>query len=90
MPARLIAAVCLLGVFAVSLPASSLAQAQQPRVRGPWLGAGLGTASARVNCEICANDRNGALSAISQAVLPSPVGYALERKSPAGSTPPMR
>jgi len=62
MPARLIAAVCLLGVFAASLPASSLAQAQQPRVHGPWLGAGLGTASARVNCEICANDRNGGLS----------------------------
>ena len=62
MPARLIAAVCLLGVFAVSLPAYSLAQARQPRVHGPWLGAGLGTASARVNCEICANDRNGGLS----------------------------
>jgi autotransporter-like protein len=31
-------------------------------VHGPWFGGGLGTASARVNCEICANDRNGGLS----------------------------
>jgi hypothetical protein len=31
-------------------------------LRGPWLGAGVGTASAAVNCDICTGDRNGGLS----------------------------
>lgn len=53
-----IAAVGLLGALALSQPA----RAQDPTLRGPWLGAGIGTASAAVNCEICNGERNGALS----------------------------
>ena len=37
-------------------------EAQEPTLRGPWLGAGIGTASAAVNCDICTGDRNGGLS----------------------------
>jgi Outer membrane protein beta-barrel domain len=53
-----IAAAGLLAVLALSQPA----RAQEPMLRGPWLGAGVGTASAAVNCEICTGDRNGGLS----------------------------
>jgi hypothetical protein len=53
-----IAAACMLAVLAFSQPA----RAQEPMLRGPWLGAGIGTASAAVNCDICTNDRNGGLS----------------------------
>ena len=49
---------CLLAALAVSQPAA----AQAPTLRGPWFGAGLGTASAQVNCELCTSDRNGGLS----------------------------
>ncbi len=53
-----IAAAVLLAALALSQPA----RAQEPTLRGPWLGAGLGTASAAVNCDICTGDRNGGLS----------------------------
>jgi hypothetical protein len=53
-----IAAACVLAALALSHPA----RAQQPTLRGPWLGAGIGTASAAVNCDICSGDRNGGLS----------------------------
>ncbi len=53
-----IAAAFLLAALALSQPA----RAQEPTLRGPWLGAGLGTASAAVNCDICTGDRNGGLS----------------------------
>jgi hypothetical protein len=58
MSLRLMAAALLLATAAVSQPA----RAQDPTLRGPWLGAGLGTASAGVNCELCVNDRNGGFS----------------------------
>jgi hypothetical protein len=53
-----IAAAGLLAALALSQPA----RAQDPTLRGPWLGAGLGTASAAVNCDICTGDRNGGLA----------------------------
>jgi hypothetical protein len=53
-----IAAAGLLAALALSQPA----RAQDAALRGPWLGAGLGTASASVNCDICSGDRNGGLS----------------------------
>jgi hypothetical protein len=53
-----IAAAGMLVALAVSQPA----RAQDASLRGPWLGAGLGTASASVNCDICSGDRNGGLS----------------------------
>ena len=58
MSLRLMASACVVATLALSQPAS----AQQPTLRGPWLGAGIGTASASVNCEICSDDRNGGLS----------------------------
>lgn len=58
MSVRFIAAALALAAIAGATPAS----AQQPSVHGPWLGGGLGTASARVNCDLCSNDRNGGLS----------------------------
>lgn len=53
-----IAAAGLLAALALSQPA----RAQDATLRGPWLGAGIGTASASVNCDICSGDRNGGLS----------------------------
>ena len=53
-----IVAAGLLAALALSQPA----RAQDPTLRGPWLGAGVGTASAAVNCDICTGDRNGGLS----------------------------
>lgn len=58
MSLRLLIAAFLLAAAAVSHPA----RAQEPSLRGTWLGGGLGTASAQVNCEFCASDRNGGLS----------------------------
>lgn len=58
MSLRRIAAAGLLAALALSQPA----RAQDPTLRGPWLGAGIGTASAAVNCDICSGDRNGGLS----------------------------
>ncbi len=55
---RIMASACLLAALAVSQPAA----AQAPTLRGPWLGGGLGTASAHVNCGLCTGDRNGGLS----------------------------
>jgi hypothetical protein len=54
----------LLLACALILPATATpAHAQAPvTARGAWLGGGIGTASARVNCDICASDRNGGLS----------------------------
>jgi outer membrane protein with beta-barrel domain len=52
------AAACLLAALVLSQPA----RAQSPTLRGPWLGAGIGTASAAVNCDICTDGRNGGLS----------------------------
>lgn len=49
---------CLLVAVTVGQPAA----AQSATVRGPWLGGGLGTGSAQVNCELCIGDRNGGLS----------------------------
>jgi hypothetical protein len=40
----------------------STAHAQSSSVHGAWLGGGIGTASARVNCEACTANRNGGLS----------------------------
>ena len=58
MSARLLLA-CALMLSGASLPAA----AQAPvTARGPWIGGGIGTASAKVNCDICAADRNGGLS----------------------------
>jgi hypothetical protein len=43
--------------------ASTPAAAQDATtVHGAWMGAGVGTGSARINCEICVGDRNGGLS----------------------------
>jgi hypothetical protein len=53
-----IVALGLIAALALSQPA----RAQDPTLRGPWLGAGIGTASAAVNCDICTGDRNGGLS----------------------------
>jgi hypothetical protein len=58
MSLRFLVAACLLGSAALSHPA----RAQQPSLHGPWLGGGIGAASAQVNCELCASDRNGGLS----------------------------
>ena len=58
MSLRLMASACVVAALALSQPAS----AQEPTLRGPWLGAGIGTASASVNCDICTDDRNGGLS----------------------------
>jgi hypothetical protein len=58
MSLRLIASACLVAAVALSQPA----RAQDPTLRGPWFGGGLGTASASVNCELCVDDRNGGLS----------------------------
>ena len=55
---RIMTSACLLMAAAVSQPAA----AQSPTLRGPWLGGGLGTGSAQVNCELCTSDRNGGLS----------------------------
>jgi len=46
-------------VLAATVPSTALAQG--PTARGPWLGGGIGTASARVNCDLCTSDRNGGL-----------------------------
>jgi hypothetical protein len=58
MPLCRITAAGLLAALALSQPA----RAQNPTLRGPWLGAGIGTASAAVTCDICTGDRNGGLS----------------------------
>lgn len=58
MSLRLMASGCLVALLAVSQAAT----AQSPTLRGPWLGAGIGTASASVNCELCVDDRNGGFS----------------------------
>jgi opacity protein-like surface antigen len=58
MSLRLMASGCLAALLAVSQAAT----AQSPTLRGPWLGAGIGTASASVNCELCVDDRNGGFS----------------------------
>jgi hypothetical protein len=55
---RIMASAGLLLAAVLSQPAA----AQAPTLRGPWLGGGLGTASAQVNCELCTSDRNGGLS----------------------------
>jgi outer membrane protein with beta-barrel domain len=60
MSARLLVA-CALAVFAGAAATPAVAQ-HATTLRGPWLGAGLGTASAQVNCDLCASDRNGGLS----------------------------
>jgi hypothetical protein len=52
------ASACLLAALVLSQPAT----AQEPTLKGPWFGAGIGTASASVNCEICSDDRNGGMS----------------------------
>jgi hypothetical protein len=53
-----LAAACTVAALALSQPA----RAQEPTLRGPYVGLGLGTASAAVNCDICSDDRNGGLS----------------------------
>jgi hypothetical protein len=58
MSLRLMASACLFAALALSQPAI----AQSSTLRGPWLGAGLGTGSASVNCELCVEDRNGGFS----------------------------
>lgn len=57
MSARLFVA-CALFAFAA---APAVAQ-ETTTLHGPWLGGGIGTASASVNCDICVGDRNGGLS----------------------------
>jgi len=58
MSVRSIAAAFALIALAGSAPVG----AQAPSVHGAWLGGGIGTASARVNCDACTSDRNGGLS----------------------------
>jgi len=58
MSVRFVAAALALAALA----GATRAHAQSPSVHGPWLGGGLGTASARVNCDACTTDRNGGLS----------------------------
>jgi outer membrane protein with beta-barrel domain len=58
MSVRFAAAALALAMIA----GTASAAAQTSRVHGAWLGGGIGTASAHVNCELCANDRNGGLS----------------------------
>jgi len=70
-----IVAAGLLAAVAVSQPA----RAQDATLRGPWLGAGLGTASAAVNCAICNGDRNGGLSGYLAG------GFTLSRSLRAGA-----
>ena len=66
------------GVVA-ALVFSQPARAQDPTLRGPWLGAGFGTASAAVNCDICNGERNGALSGYLAG------GFTLSRSLRAGA-----
>ena len=70
-----IAAAGLVAALAVSQPA----RAQDATLRGPWLGAGIGTASAAVNCDICNGERNGALSGYLAG------GFTLSRSLRAGA-----
>jgi hypothetical protein len=58
MSVRSIAAAFALIALAGSAPVG----AQAPSVHGAWLGGGIGTASARVNCDACTSERNGGLS----------------------------
>lgn len=58
MSVRLIAAAFALTALAGAAPVG----AQAPSVHGAWLGGGIGTASARVNCDACTTDRNGGFS----------------------------
>lgn len=46
----------------IALTGAAPLGAQTPSVHGAWLGGGVGTASARVNCDGCTTDRNGGLS----------------------------
>ena len=55
---RIMTSAWLLAAAVISQPAA----AQAPTLRGPWLGGGVGTGSAQVNCELCMSDRNGGLS----------------------------
>jgi hypothetical protein len=52
----------LTALLLAALAVPRAAAAQNPRLHGPWLGAGLGVGSAKVNCDLCVNDRNGGLS----------------------------
>ena len=64
MSARLLMACALL-----AFGAATAAGAQETTtLRGPWVGGGIGTASASVNCDICIADRNGGLWATWPAV----------------------
>jgi hypothetical protein len=58
MSVRLIAAAFALTALAVPAPVV----AQTSSVHGAWLGGGIGTASARVNCDACTTDRKGGFS----------------------------
>jgi len=58
MSVRFLAVALALTVTAGAIPVN----AQDPSLHGPWLGGGLGTASAKVNCDLCTNDRNGGFS----------------------------
>ncbi|HEY8259507.1 MAG TPA: outer membrane beta-barrel protein [Gemmatimonadales bacterium] len=58
MSVRFVAAALALAAFA----GAATGEAQSPTVHGAWIGGGIGTASARVNCDACTNDRNGGLS----------------------------
>ena len=75
----------LLAALALSQPA----RAQEPTLRGPWLGAGIGTASAAVNCDICTGDRNGGLSGyLAGGFTVHPEPARRRRARAAGSTTP--
>jgi hypothetical protein len=52
---RIMASATVVAVVALSHPAA----AQPPTLRGPWFGGGIGTAWARVHCELCTSARNG-------------------------------
>ena len=58
MSVRFVAAALALAALA----GAPRAHAQSSGVHGAWFGGGLGTASARVNCDACVADRNGGLS----------------------------
>jgi hypothetical protein len=57
MSARLLMTCALL-----AFGAAPAAAQETTTLRGPWVGGGIGAASASVNCDICIGDRNGGLS----------------------------
>lgn len=76
---RAVATLCAFAFLAMTAAAPARAQANDPQLRGPWLGGGIGGASARVNCDICNGERNNGLSGYLTG------GLAVSRKVRAGA-----